>query len=136
MISPDRFAAAVRASWTEATSADPGEWHEGNPSRGQCDVTSLVVLEYFGGDLQLAQVSLDGDQVEHHYWNQLDDDKMLDLTRDQFRDGQRLSQPETVPHELIRSKYPEARAELRRRHQALRDSVTSHLGLAPGDPLG
>lgn len=132
----DQLAAAIRAGWTRETSADPDEWSEVNPSRGQCDVTSLVVLEYLGGDLQLAEVYLDGEQVEHHYWNQLSANEALDLTGQQFTEGQDLRAPKMVPQELIRSKYPTAREELRRRHDLLRGTVSSQLGEGPPDPLG
>lgn len=134
--SVELLTAAVQASWTKATSADPSRWSEDNPSRGQCDVTSLVVVEYLGGDLQLAQVFLDGEQVEYHYWNQLTDGDVLDLTREQFTEGQRIGDPELMPHDLIRSKYPEAREDLRHRHAALRDAVSDLVGAAPEHPLG
>jgi hypothetical protein len=111
-------------------------WSADNPSRGQCDVTSLVVLEYLGGDLQLAPVFLGDEQVEHHYWNLLNDAEVLDLTCQQFKDGQRIGDPEVVPHELIRVKYPEAREELRHRHATLRKAVSAVLGAGPERPLG
>lgn len=132
----ERLATAIRASWTSSTSAGPDIWSYGNPSRGQCDVTSLVVLEYIGGDLQLARVYFDGDQVEHHYWNQLSAGDALDLTREQFRDGQTIGTPELVPQELIRAEYPTARDELRERHQLLRSTVASHLGTEANRLLG
>lgn len=136
MLDVDQLAAALRANWTEATSAVPELWTEDNPSRGQCDVTSLVVLEYLGGDLQLAEVSLNGEPVEHHYWNQLTGRGALDLTGEQFKDGQHIGRPETVAHDMIRSSYPAAREELRLRHQALREAVSRHLRAEPEHPLG
>lgn len=129
------LAEAIRASWTMATSADPERWSEANRARGQCDVTSLVLLEYLGGDLQLARVFLDGEQVEHHYWNQLTQDDALDLTREQFVEGQELSEPELVSGDMIHSKYETARSELRERHQLLRSAVSSRLGAEPEHPL-
>lgn len=131
----EELAKALRASWTRETTAAPSAWGATNPSRGQCDVTSLVVLEYLGGDLQLAPVFLGDEQVEHHYWNRVADTDELDLTREQFTDGQRIGDPELVPHDLIRTRYPEAREELRHRHAALRQAVTALLGLAPDHQL-
>ncbi len=132
----EQLVEAVEASWTKATSADPSLWSADNPSRGQCDVTSLVVLEYLGGDLQLAPVFQGEDQVEHHYWNLLEDAEVLDLTRRQFQDGQRIGDAEVVTHGTIRAKYPQAREELRHRHAALRTAVSSTLGIEPEHPLG
>ena len=131
----ERFCEAIRASWTRSTSADPDEWTEANPGRGQCDVTSLVILEYLGGDLQHARVFLDGEQIEHHYWNQFTATDALDLTQDQFTGDQTISEPDLVTQEFIRSKYPTARSELRERHQLLRRAVTDHLGVGAPEPL-
>jgi len=75
---------AIRASWNLDT-ADPDDgWTPDNPSRGQCDVTTLVVHDIFGGDILAAEVFLDGDRVEAHMWNRLPGGLELDLTRDQF----------------------------------------------------
>jgi hypothetical protein len=135
-VTRERLFRALEASWSRDTSADPSLWRTENPSRGQCDVTSLVVLEYLGGDLQLAPVFLGEEQVEHHYWNLLEGAEVLDLTRQQFRDGQHIGDPELVSQETIRAKYPEAREELRRRHVALRTAVSVALGVRPERSLG
>jgi hypothetical protein len=135
-MSREQLVKALEANWTRATSADPSLWKGDNPSRGQCDVTSLVVLEYLGGDLQLAPVFQGEEQVEHHYWNLLEGTEVLDLTRQQFQDGQHIGDAEVVPHETIRAKYSEAREELRHRHAALRTAVSATLGIEPERPLG
>lgn len=123
------------ASWTSATSAGSLPWKADNPSRGQCDVTSLVVLEYLGGDLQFAPVFQGEVQVEHHYWNLLDDGEILDLTGQQFQDGQRIGDPDVLSHQTIRARYPQAREELRHRHAELRAAVSTRLGVEPEQAL-
>lgn len=128
----DRLVAAIRSSWSQATSADSNIWTTDNPSRGQCDVTSLVVLEYLGGDLQLARVYLDGKHVEHHYWNQLSDHEEMDLTRGQFPDDYVIAEPDRVSQDFIRTNYPTIRQELRERHDRLRRAVADKVG----PPLG
>jgi hypothetical protein len=84
---------AIRASWGRDT-ADKGDgWTPENPSRGQCDVTSLVVQDIFGGELLAAGVFRDGERVESHMWNRLPGGIELDLTRDQFTNGEVIGEP-------------------------------------------
>jgi 8-oxo-dGTP pyrophosphatase MutT (NUDIX family) len=80
-------------SWGPETCdpSDLADWHPGNPSRGQCGVTAMVVREVLGGDLVLGQVTAGGEPAGHHYWNRLPDGTELDLTRDQFRPGELIT---------------------------------------------
>jgi RNA:NAD 2'-phosphotransferase (TPT1/KptA family) len=41
----------------------------------------------------VAGVVLDGLRVDRHAWNRLPSGLVLDLTREQFRDGERLEEP-------------------------------------------
>jgi len=61
--------------------------------RGQCDVTSLVVHDIFGGEILAAGVFQDGERVESHMWNRLPGGLELDLTREQFRNGEVIGEP-------------------------------------------
>jgi len=65
-------------SWCAETAM--GEWSKDNPSLNQCAVTSLIVQDYFGGDL-LRCKTITGTS---HYWNRLPDGSEVDLTSDQF----------------------------------------------------
>jgi len=85
--------AAIRASWGRDTVDDEDEWTPDNPSRGQCDVTSLVVHDIFGGDVLAAGVFRDGERVESHMWNRLPGGLELDLTREQFKNGEVICEP-------------------------------------------
>lgn len=78
---------AVRAGWGADTCdpADLGDWHPGNPSRGQCGVTALVVQDLLGGQLVLGEVHVGGQRVGRHYWNRFGSGVEVDLTRGQFR---------------------------------------------------
>lgn len=91
---------AVRESFAADTcSPDDVErepWHPGNPAWGHCDVAALVVHDLRGGDLILADVTLDGRERGFHYWNRLPDGVELDLTRSQFRLGEQISNPRVV----------------------------------------
>jgi hypothetical protein len=89
----------IRASWSR-DSCDPvdlDDWSTENPARGHCGVTALVVQEHLGGDLLLADVvHADGSRQGVHYWNRLPDGTEIDLTREQFVDGEVVLEPEVV----------------------------------------
>lgn len=88
---------AIRESWALDTSDDPDEWSPANPSRGQCDVTALVVNDYVGGELLGAAVFLDGVRIEGHMWNRLPNGLEVDLTREQFRRGEVIGESVARP---------------------------------------
>jgi hypothetical protein len=85
--------AAIRAAWSAETSDRPDSWTPANPAYQQCDVTARVVRDYLGGEILVAGVVLDGLRVDRHAWNRLASGLVLDLTREQFRDGERLEEP-------------------------------------------
>jgi len=89
--------AAIRAGWALDTADETNDWSPDNPSCGQCDVTSLVVHDIFGGELLSAAVTRNGIQVEWHMWNRLPGGRELDLTRDQFRNGEMIGEPSVRP---------------------------------------
>lgn len=53
-------------------------WSENNPTLGHCAVVSLIVNDYFGGDLY--KIKIDG---VSHYFNFIDEN-IIDLTAAQF----------------------------------------------------
>jgi hypothetical protein len=74
---------AVQASWLSDTAYRPEEWSVDNPARGQCVVSSLVVQDYFYGDLKRYRVRGWGIN-ETHYVNLLPDGTELDTTASQY----------------------------------------------------
>jgi hypothetical protein len=92
---------AIRASWSLDTAEEDDGWTPDNPSRGQCDVTCLVVDDIFGGEILAADVFKDGERVEAHMWNRLPGGLELDLTRGQFRQGEVVGRP-SVRHRPAR----------------------------------
>lgn len=87
--------AAIRSSWGPDTSDDPQDWSDENPARGQCAVTAMVVRELLGGEILIAPVlPRAGIGHEHHAWNRLPSGLEVDLTREQFTDGEDLGPPE------------------------------------------
>jgi hypothetical protein len=108
--------AALRASWSPA-SCDPSDladWSAENPARGQCGVTALVLQDHLGGELMIGDVvHADGTRQGVHYWNRLPDGREVDLTWEQFRDGERLvpgserslGHPERSPDSRVIGQY-------------------------------
>jgi hypothetical protein len=84
---------AIRDSWSRDTSEDD-DWSPENAGRGQCDITALVLHDLLGGELLAAGVYVDGERVESHMWNRLPSGIEVDLTRDQFRRGEVIGEPD------------------------------------------
>lgn len=121
---------AVRACWAADTCSpddlDRAGWQPDNPAWGHCDITALLVNDVFGGVLRVGEVRCGGEQQGYHWWNLLPSGVELDLTREQFRDGQTVTAARTVE----RPPGP-----LPRRWEAyllLRERVTGRLGELPG----
>lgn len=118
---------ALRASWAADTASpdDQADWQPGNPARGHCDITALVVHDIFGGDLVVGEVYLaGGGQRGFHWWNRLSSGLELDLTREQFRDGQTITKARVVE----RPPGPLRRWD---EYLLLRKRVIEHLGDLP-----
>lgn len=115
----------ISECWSPETCdpVDLPDWSTGNPARGQCGVTALVVQDLFGGDLLLAEVRhADGSRQGLHYWNRLCGGLELDLTRSQFTDGEVVGAPEVVSR-------PEntAQGRLAKQYRVLSERVASRL---------
>jgi hypothetical protein len=106
--------AVIRGAWGRDTSDDPDEWSEANPARGQCTVTALLVRELFGGEILVANVLREGRRVERHAWNKLPSGITLDLTREQFGNGESFGEP-AVEEPVLTHRNPERYATLRAR---------------------
>ena len=89
---------AVRVSWGADTCdpVDRADWHPGNPSRGQCGVTALVLHDLFGGELVLGEVRVAGERTGVHWWNRFGAGIDVDLTRDQFRPDEEIVGAEVI----------------------------------------
>lgn len=72
--------------WCRETIIQQAGWKEDNPALGQCVPTSLVVNDYFGGEIIWAMATLQEGKEISHYFNKIDE-KEIDLTRKQFPEG-------------------------------------------------
>jgi hypothetical protein len=93
--------AAIRSSWTREISEEPDKWSEDNPAWGTCAATALVVRDYLGGELVIAGVVADGVRIDRHVWNVLPSGLAVDLSRDQFRNGERFEAPEPLTETAV-----------------------------------
>lgn len=77
------ISSALQASWSADTAYDASEWSLKNKARGQCVVSSLIVQDYFGGELIRFEINED-ELHETHYMNQLPDGTVIDTTASQY----------------------------------------------------
>ncbi|WP_433789611.1 YunG family protein [Actinoplanes sp. CA-252034] len=123
MIDLELLRPALRAGWGPDT-CDPHDlrdWHPGNPARGQCGVTALIVHDLLGGELILGEVLVGEAKVGHHYWNRLPDGREVDLTAGQFHPG------ETVVGSRVQQRPPGAPRRCRSQYETLRRRVLTTL---------
>ena len=72
---PDDIQSALRKAWSLSTAS---QWTPDNPAAGQCNVTSLLIHELFGGDLLKTPLPA-GD----HFYNRIGG-RRYDFTASQF----------------------------------------------------
>lgn len=91
----DEVERSLRAAWSRDTSDDPDDWSSENPALGQCAVSALVIRAIYGGDIVIATVlDRDGERTpDGHAWNILPSGESVDLTFEQFRNGEQLDVP-------------------------------------------
>lgn len=122
---------AVRAGWCPGTFPSDARttWNPGNPARGQCGITALVVHDLLGGDLMCGEVHVNGERTDFHWWNRLGMGVEIDLTREQFRSDEVVTSGVVVP------RPPGPPRRLNEEYERLRDRVMERLRpSAPADP--
>ncbi|NJM17614.1 MAG: hypothetical protein HC874_02830 [Richelia sp. SL_2_1] len=62
--------------WSSETST---LYSKNNPARGQCDVTAIVIYEYFGGEILKTFIN-----EQPHFYNRINGDR-YDFTASQFQ---------------------------------------------------
>ncbi len=119
--------AALRSSWGPDTSPsdERTRWDAGNPARGQCGVTALVVHDLLGGDLLRGEVHVDGERTDYHWWNRLGMGVEIDLTREQFRPDEVVTPGVVVP------RPPGPPRRLNEEYERLRGRVLAELRRPP-----
>jgi hypothetical protein len=121
---------AIRDAWSLDTAEEDDGWTPENPSRGQCDITALVVQDLLGGDVLGADVFLDGTRIEGHMWNRLPSGVDLDLTREQFRRGETIGEPRVGRRTSAIADPSHPRYHRYEAYLVLSERVRASLGLA------
>jgi hypothetical protein len=127
---------AIRDGWSRDTAEEDDGWTPENPSRGQCDVTALVVQDLLGGDVLGADVFLDGMRIEGHMWNRLPSGIELDLTREQFRRGETIGMPRVGQRTPAIADPAHPRYHRYEAYLVLSERVRGRLGLAEWNRFG
>ena len=71
------------------------EWNENNKCFGMCVITSLIVNDYFGGDI--CKIHVEG--ISHYY--NLIENEIIDLTSSQFKCEVDYKDYETIERDKI-----------------------------------
>lgn len=118
---------AIEDSWSPYTAFTAGSWSKSNPARGQCVVSSFIIQDIFGGDLQKMKVDFGG-SIESHYRNILPNGKILDVTRSQYPENQIMEPAEITldGFQDIRQKLF-SKANTEKRYKLLRATVLQKL---------
>lgn len=120
---------AIRDAWSVDTAEEADGWTPENPSRGQCDITALVVHDLVGGEVLGADVYLDGTRIEGHMWNRLASGLDVDLTRDQFKRGEIIGEPRVGKRTPAIADPAHPRYHRYEAYLVLSDRVRARLGL-------
>lgn len=110
-----------KAWCVETTSIKCAEvWSQQRASLGQCIPTALIVQDLFGGTIIKVRVNSYG--YGYHYYNELPDGTVVDITRDQFPEDATYYEDEIFPRwkmfewqPAIDAKIPEQYALLKTR---------------------
>ena len=108
--SPARLLPILRESWSLETSS---QWSPENPTRGQCNVTSLVVNDLYGGEI--AKTETPGGW---HFYNRVDGER-YDLTASQFAAPINYADIPSTRSEALAGSTPQRYLALKVRVQAL-----------------
>lgn len=105
-------------SFSMATSMDPDNWRDDNPTRGHGAVVALLVQDIYGGVIlraSLEKIFPGNEWMKSHYWNRLPFGLEIDFTADQFKNGARDLVPKgeiRTREYLLKNLHTNARYEL------------------------
>jgi len=91
----------IKNSWGRDTCHYKFLWDDKSitDSAGHCRVVSLIVQDYFGGEIIYSYVK--GNKKWDHYWNKLPNGKEIDLTKDQFPKNIKFVKPKIITRKQV-----------------------------------
>ena len=126
-LSLEILAKSLRSSWNADTARAPSKWSESNPARGQCVISSLIIQDYFGGEL--VRFNVTGENIdETHFCNLLDGEVLIDTTVSQYQTPvSQTRKPEKLDGFASTRERLLADEDTLRRYTLLKSRVDSHL---------
>jgi hypothetical protein len=123
-ISLKKLENAIKKSWDRETCHYKFIWDNKklSESAGHCRVVSLIVQDFFGGEIMYSYVH--GNPRWDHYWNKLSDDKEIDLTQDQFPKNIKFVKPKLISRNKVLSSK-----RTKKGYKILKRRVINFLGL-------
>lgn len=115
-----RVRSALELAWSSETAI---QWSKDNPANGQCNVTSVVIHDLFGGEILRTRYP-----EFWHYYNRIDT-RRVDLTDSQFyRPNARVSAPESY-EDILTNRIEAMHGIPEREYDALRKALVNELDL-------
>jgi len=130
----EKLESSLKAAWCRATCWPPmrKDWTKERPEHGQCLVSSLVVSEYYGGSLVMANVKVPGlEDPVLHFFNRLKGGD-VDTTWVQFPEGRTIAEldlKDPKNHKLYRQCLDDP--EMHIRLSKLLGSVRAKINITP-----
>jgi len=83
MISKKLLKKAIQMSYTQDTAYDSSKRNKNRPSLWHCSLVSLIINEYYGGDILQVPVIDQNNVEQRHFLNKIGKN-IVDRTKDQF----------------------------------------------------
>lgn len=122
----DELYSVFNDAWSKETSYPPDstKWSKNTPSIGQCAVTALIVNDLLGGKILF-------NRKFNHYWNELPNHEIIDLTIEQFGEETNMLEAEQIQRiELLNSRGSKT-AKTLERYKKLKSKVLPLLFIKP-----
>ncbi len=112
----------IQKAWGKDTCYPPSakDWTQENPAFGQCAITALIVQDYYSGNLLYCEHN-------HHYWNELPNNKEVDLSESQFKHGVIVCKDEVRSREYVLNSKAGKEANTPVRYRILKQRIKQNL---------
>lgn len=113
----------IQECWNKDTSADPENWSPKNPAYGHCDITSVLIRDYYGGEILYSYVKEPNGNKTAHFYNRIDN-KIIDLTKSQFDERTKITHGFPITGQFLNTRqYIMSLKNNQKRYTTLRNRV-------------